>query len=80
MRETLLACDARSAALFQREDWRVMLDDNEAGKRDAALPIWAALTLELWLRNLEDEERWRPAESPDALPLVTAAGTADASE
>lgn len=80
VRDTLLASDARSAALFQRDVLRAMLDDNEAGKRDAALPIWAALTLELWLRNLVDEERWRPAGSPDDLPLVTAPGHAGAAE
>jgi asparagine synthase (glutamine-hydrolysing) len=50
--------------LFNADRVAALIRDNEAGKRDHALRIWALLTLELWQREFVDGRSSSPAAVP----------------
>lgn len=47
----------RERGLFDSKEVASILDANERGERDYTLPIWALLTLELWLQTFADQSQ-----------------------
>ncbi|HLE98178.1 MAG TPA: asparagine synthase-related protein, partial [Candidatus Thermoplasmatota archaeon] len=54
VRELLAPAVVRERGLLDHREVTRLVQQNEAGREDNALRIWALLTLELWLRTFVD--------------------------
>jgi asparagine synthase (glutamine-hydrolysing) len=71
--ETLLSPQARLRAYGNQEVIRTLFREHVDGARQHGDRLWLLLTLEVWLRMLEDGVLWtpRPAGTHDAIDVTT---------
>ncbi len=73
MVDDLLSPDQiRRRGLFDPHAVRALVEGHRRGRRDAAYPLWALLTLELWQRAFLDGDVPAPAPAPPPSELRTA--------